>query len=192
MNLVAHQLLSFNEPAIQAGNHLGEVVKGKITGFPQLICKGIALHRHIDSFTDNHYIVKKSTLRLHKDYKKYAPILVDIFYDYLLIKNWKKFSEINFNTFKQQCYKTLLEYAAYYPAPLKKQTHAMVHHDWFSKYGTLEGVELTLKNIARRARFENNMHMAIKTLYLEEEKFNTEFLIFFPEILKSCETFLKQ
>lgn len=62
MNLVAHQYLSFNNPSLQLGNLLGEVVKGnKYNDYPNDIKKGILLHREIDSFTDSHEIVKKST-----------------------------------------------------------------------------------------------------------------------------------
>ncbi|MRJ07983.1 DUF479 domain-containing protein [Ornithobacterium rhinotracheale] len=192
MNLVAHQLLSFNIPEIQVGNHLGEVVKGRdFSQYPPLIQKGIQLHRHIDSFTDSHPIVRRSCARLHNDYGKYAPIIVDIFYDYFLIKNWGKFCKKDFNTFRKECYKILLAYKELYPNSLRKTTELMAKRDWFYQYSIMEGIELTLNKLGQHTRFQNNMHMAVKSLYVDEALFNEDFLAFYPELEQSCREFLE-
>ena len=105
MNLVAHQYLSFNQPDIQVGNYLGEVVKGnKYLNYPKTISQGILLHRAIDYFTDENEIVKKSTSYFHATQHKYAPIIIDLMYDYFLIKHWNLFCSIPFEKFKQDCY----------------------------------------------------------------------------------------
>uniref|UniRef100_UPI0039A491F6 acyl carrier protein phosphodiesterase n=1 Tax=Ornithobacterium rhinotracheale TaxID=28251 RepID=UPI0039A491F6 len=191
MNLVAHQLLSFNRPAIQVGNYLGDSVKGRHLGqFPPEVQKGILLHRHIDSFTDTHAVVKRSCARLYGEYGKYAPIVVDIFYDYFLIKNWARFSKKDFNTFRRACYKVLLAHRALYSEPLRHYTEQLAKQDWFYQYSTMEGVERTLSQLGRRTRFMNNMHMAVKALYVEEALFNEDFLAFYPELEASSREFL--
>lgn len=193
MNLVAHQILSFNQPLVQIGNHMGEVVKGKsFTNYTLDVVKGIKLHRHIDSFTDDHNVVKQSTARLHKDYNKYSPVIVDVFYDYLLIKNWHLFSNEDFTTFKAKCYELLLAYKDLYPQKLVQITELLVKNDWYDKYRTLEGIEHTLKQMSRKTKFPNNMYMAVKALYVAEESFNREFLEFFPLLMESCKAFLNQ
>lgn len=191
MNLVAHQLLSFEYAPWQVGNHLGEIVKGKdYQLYNKEIAKGILLHRHIDSYTDSHEKVKHSSSLLHKNYGKYSPIIVDIFYDYLLIKNWDRFSKVDFYTFRMQCYQTLSSHLDVYPSKLQNLTKAMIKYDWFAKYGTLEGLEITLKNLSKRTTFHNNMHMAVKELYMKEEEFNKDFIAFFPDLETSCKDFL--
>lgn len=193
MNLVAHQILSLNQPLVQVGNHMGEVIKGKsFREYPAGIAQGIKLHRHIDSFTDGHSIVRQSTARLHKDYNKYSPVIVDIFYDYLLLKNWALFSKEDFTEFKENCYKLLLAYKEIYPPKLARITDLMVTQDWFEKYRTLEGIEHTLKQMSHKTKFPNNMYMAVKALYVAEEQFNREFLAFFPILMASCSAFLNQ
>lgn len=192
MNLVAHQLLSFNQPEIQVGNHLGDVIKGRrLSNFPHEIQKGILLHRHIDSFTDSHPVVKRSCARLYEDYGKYAPIIVDIFYDYFLIKNWGKFCKKDFNTFRKECYKVLLAYKELYPEPYRHYTELLAKRDWFYQYSTMEGVELTLNKLGSRTRFFNNMHMAVKSLYVDEALFNKDFLEFYPELEQSLPRIFK-
>lgn len=192
MNLVAHQLLSFNNPEWQIGNHLGEVVKGKnYDQYSSEIAKGIKLHRFIDSFTDSNDIVKKSTLKFHSKYKKYSPVLIDIFYDYFLIKNWEKYAETDFLNFKNSVYKLLGSHTHIYPKKLAISTNAMIKHDWLEKYTTLDGIEITLKNLSKKTTFVNNMHMAVKDLYIQEESLNKEFNLFFPTIIDACKNFLE-
>lgn len=191
MNLVMHQLLSFDRLPWQVGNHLGEVVKGKkYLEFPDEIQRGILLHRFIDSYSDQHKMVKQSTTRLHKNYRKFSPIIVDVYYDFLLIKNWHLFSEQSFDDFKQKCYQVLADSTDLYPPKLRKFTDALIKYDWFEKYSTYEGLEITLTNMSSRTTFENNMHMAVRDLYLNETQFEEEFLAFIPEITLACEEFL--
>lgn len=192
MNLVAHQLLSFNNPQWQIGNHMGEIVKGKkYLDFEPEIQKGILLHRLIDSYTDEHEIVHRSTSYLHKDYGKYSPIIVDIFYDFLLIKNWHLFSDEIFEDFIKNSYKTLENGLELYPHKLKIMTKAMIKYNWFAEYGRYEGIEKTLKALSQRTKFQNEMYSAVKDLYMNEDKFEEDFLAFFPELKKECKKFLE-
>ena len=71
MNFVAHQYLSFENQSLQIGNLLGETVKGKqYLDFPEEIQKGILLHRSIDTYTDSHETVKKSSSYFHETQHK--------------------------------------------------------------------------------------------------------------------------
>ncbi|MGI9526408.1 MAG: ACP phosphodiesterase [Weeksellaceae bacterium] len=192
MNLVAHQLLSFNNPSWQIGNHLGEVVKVKhYLKYPEPIQKGILLHRLIDSYTDQHPIVKRSSTYLHKDYGKYSPVIVDIFYDFILIKNWDKFSEVPFKEFKNNCYHLLNENMPLYPPKLKLMTNALIKYDWFQAYGSYEGIEKTLRGLSVRTTFQNNMYKAVKDLYMKESDFEEDFLDFYPDLIHECKRFLE-
>lgn len=189
--MVAHQLLSFKNKEWQLGNHLGETVKGKqYKIYPPEVQKGILLHRLIDSFTDHHPLVIESCKLLHPNHGKYAGIVVDIFYDYLLIKNWSRFSAQNFDDFVKDCYQIFEKGIAIFPPKLQFLTRAMIRHDWFHKYGTMEGVEMTLKELSKKTKFENNMHAAVKDLYIFEKEIENDFLQFFPELNAKCASFL--
>ena len=192
MNLVVHQLLSFRNPRWQVGNHLGEVIKGKkFLEYSPDIQKGILLHRFIDTYSDQHPVVKRSSTWLHGNYGKFSPIIVDIYYDFLLIKNWEKFTKEPFSTFKQNCYLLLKENSSMYPEKLTHFTDAMIKYDWFEAYRSYEGLEIILKNMSKRTVFQNNMHMAVKDLYLNESQFEADFLEFFPELISETCQFLE-
>src|SRR5450432_1821563 len=92
MNFLAHLYLSGDNPQVMIGNFIGDFVKGKnlTERFDTDVAKGIALHREIDWFTDTHIVVKQSKDRLRPKYRHYAGVIVDIFYDHFLAKNWDK------------------------------------------------------------------------------------------------------
>ena len=193
MNLVAHQYLSFNNPSLQIGNLLGEIVKGnKYLDYPDDIQKGILLHRAIDTFTDNHPIVKKSSSYFHQSQKKYSPIIIDLIYDYFLIKNWRKFHPISYQQFKENCYE-LFHYNYYnFPDALKHIMDHLLRYDWFENYSTIDGVQKTLNGISKRTKFENNLTSATKTIQENIKYLEEDFLIFFPELITYSKNYIQE
>ena len=80
MNFLAHIYLSFNDDEIAIGNFIADSIPGnKIDHLPERIQKGVLLHRDIDTYTDSHHIPKLSSRRLHKNYRHYSRVIVDIY-----------------------------------------------------------------------------------------------------------------
>ena len=95
MNFLAHIYLSGDNDFIKIGNFMADSIKGdNYNNYPEYIRKGILLHRSIDSFTDLHPVFRKSKHRLHDRYGHYSGVIMDIFYDHFLAKNWSNYSEI--------------------------------------------------------------------------------------------------
>ncbi len=108
MNFLAHLYLSPENTEIMIGNFIADHIRGnKFSHYSEAIQKGIYLHRAIDSFTDAHEIVRTSKRRLHERYGHYDGVIIDIFYDHFLAKNWADYSQIPFEIFTQSIY-TLL------------------------------------------------------------------------------------
>ncbi len=191
MNFVAHQLLSFNHPEIQIGNLYGEVVRGKdFENFEGDRQKGILLHRAIDTFTDEHDIVKKSTQKFHERYGKYSPVIVDVLYDYILISNWKKFSDEPYQEFVTNCYDLFRKHFDEFPSDLQFMVKHLLKHDWFGNYASIEGIQQTLKGISQRSKFKNNISTAVEELELYRDELESEFHEFFPELRLHCQSFI--
>ncbi len=114
MNFLAHTALSGKDyNGILVGNFMADSIRGKLYReicFQPEIIKGIQLHRKIDQFTDQHVMVKKSIKRLRHNYGRYASVIVDIFYDHLLAKNWKTYHDISLEDHSQKVYQTLTHY----------------------------------------------------------------------------------
>ena len=85
MNFLAHALLAGETPALIVGGVVGDWVKGVLPGaLPAHLAQGVALHRAIDVFAETHPAFCASRARMSLARRRYAGVLVDIFYDLLL------------------------------------------------------------------------------------------------------------
>jgi acyl carrier protein phosphodiesterase len=101
MNHLAHFVLSGGDADLAIGNFVADFITNRqLPDFTEAVQRGIRLHREIDAFTDAHPIVKQSTKRLHPFHHKYSPVIVDVYYDFLLAKNWDTFFELKIKNSK--------------------------------------------------------------------------------------------
>ena len=73
------------------------------------------LHRRIDYFTDTHPLFIKSKRNFYEGFERYSSVLVDIYYDYLLAKNFEKFSDVSLDVFTKNIYVVLQKNKQYLP-----------------------------------------------------------------------------
>lgn len=183
MNFLAHLFLSENNTNIILGNFIADHIKGnKYLQYPLEIQKGIILHRKIDSFTDLHPIVKQSKRRLNKKYGHYKGIIIDIFYDYFLAKNWGNFSQIPLDIYSKNIYKLLMNNFDILPEKTKQMLPFMIKNDWLYNYQFLEGIQKVLNGMNQRTGGKSQMHLAINDLKELESVLNNDFMLFFKEL----------
>ena len=120
MNFLAHIFLSEKKPHLVVGNFLADFIKNKeVAALPRPIQEGIRMHRKIDSYTDTHPKVHQSVLRLRPAHRKFAPVVSDICYDYVLVKNWYLYSNEDINFFTKEMYAILEDHVYLMPDFLK-------------------------------------------------------------------------
>lgn len=193
MNYLAHQYLSGCNKEIRIGNFLGDFMKGKeLTDFPRPIQVGITLHRIIDEFTDTHPLVARSKKLLHPRQGKYSSVLLDVYYDYFLAKNWTLYSYSPLEEFAKSVYDDFWELKTYFPKKVVEFLPHMRENDWFSNYKTYWGINKALQSIGRRANYSNTIQNALTDLQELEEELEKDFLIFFPELVARCEEYFKE
>lgn len=184
MNFLAHIYLSFNDDQITIGNFIADSIRGnKYKHLPERVQKGIKLHRHIDTFTDTHPTVRQSTKRLHENYSHYSGIIVDIFYDHYLAKNWKAYSDIPLADFVDNFYDLLEENYAILPDATKHMMPYMISDNWILNYANLEGISRVLNGMNRRTKNKSKMNFAILDLEMHYTVFEKEFSSFFEELI---------
>ena len=189
MNFLSHIYLSGNSEGLIIGNFIADSVKGNgMNQFSPEIQKGIILHRKIDSFTDSHPVVEQSKQHLRQKYKKYASVIVDIYYDHFLAKNWRNYSNVEFETFIKNIYAIIKNNHSILPEKSAHFTKYMLQHDILFAYSKLEGIEKVLQGMARRATFESKMEQAIYDLKEHYLLFENEFKIFFPDLKQFVKT----
>ncbi len=148
MNFLAHIYLSGNDEMVTIGNFIADGIKGKdYKSYPDKIQIGILLHRQIDTFTDAHKTVRKSTKRLHNKYGHYAGVIVDILYDHFLAKNWSYYSEIPLEKYIDTFYKSLEHNFDQLPIRIQRMMPFMISDNWLLSYATIEGIGKVLKFI---------------------------------------------
>jgi acyl carrier protein phosphodiesterase len=185
MNYLAHVYLSGENEEILIGNFIADHVKGKaILGFSDGIKAGIKLHREIDRFTDSHPRFLMSKNRLAKKYRKYAGVIVDMFYDHFLAANWHDYSDEGLEVFTHRVYWILMKKYFILPPKTKYILPFMAKSNWLMNYGNLEGLHRALSGIAKRTHFESGMENATEDLKKDYELYEQEFRVFFPEVLR--------
>lgn len=194
MNFLAHIYLSFDNPKVMVGNFIGDFVKGRnlLDQFEPEIVKGINLHRTIDEFTDHHPIVSESKRRLRPKYRHYAAVIVDVFYDHFLSRYWNDYHPELLSTYSSKTYNTLEQYWEILPEGVKYMLPHMKKDNWLLNYGKLEGIERTLTGMSQRTRHESKMEQSIAELEEYYEAFKKEFELFFPDLIRQSEHFLRE
>jgi acyl carrier protein phosphodiesterase len=185
MNFLAHMHLSCTEHGLLCGNFLGDFIRNKdLHLLTPEIRKGVELHRRIDSFTDTHPAVKRCTKILHPTQGKYAPVIVDVYFDYVLYKNWGIYSDVPFEEFEIEVYSTLMEHVDDFPERLKKMTHDMVSGHFLRSYTSLEGLDYTFSRMKKRFKFQSNIDKAVEDLKINYMMIEIYFNEFFPDMIK--------
>ena len=166
------------------GNYIADFVKGKeYEKYSEGVQKGIIMHRDIDSFTDTHEIPMRTKERLFSKYGKYSAVLVDMFYDHVLAREWSSYSPIALKSFTQSAYRALGNQRSIFPERASRMFGYMSQGDWLSGYASLEGMGAALGGISRRASFENNMDEAIIELKENYELYKVDFEEYFPILI---------
>jgi acyl carrier protein phosphodiesterase len=189
MNFLAHIYLSFGDDEITIGNFIADSIRGnKYKHLPDRIQKGILLHREIDTYTDSHPIAKTSSKRLHNNYSHYSRVIVDIFYDHFLAKNWKQYSDIPLELFVGNFYDLLKDNITILPDNTKRMIPYMISDNWLLNYAKMDGIGRVLSGMNRRTNNRSKMNYAILDLEKDYDAFELEFTSFFKEL----EAFSKQ
>jgi acyl carrier protein phosphodiesterase len=116
LNFLAHIYLSGSSDEIKIGNFIGDYVKGRnYEKYPELVRKGIILHRKIDSFTDSHPIVNQSKMHLKKRFRRYSGVIVDIFMIIFWLVNGICFQNIHCLSMLSTCMRYWSATILYFP-----------------------------------------------------------------------------
>ncbi|MBC7495425.1 MAG: DUF479 domain-containing protein [Flavobacterium sp.] len=193
MNFLAHIYLSGNDDFIKIGNFMADGIRGKdYLNFSEQIKKGILLHRQIDTFTDAHPIFRTSKHRLHQNYGHYSGVIIDIFYDHFLAKNWKTYSSVNLDDYTKNFYNLIEQHDTFLTLRAKNMMPHMIKNNWLLSYQTISGIEKILIQMDYRTQNLSKMRFSVAELKLYYNEFETEFSLFFAEIIEFCDLKMKQ
>lgn len=183
MNYLAHIYLSQEDKELRIGNFIADSVRGKdFIMFPDRVAKGIILHRHIDTFTDQHPIVRKSKDLIRSEYGHWSGVIVDIYYDHFLAANWSDFHKTPLSDYLDEFYRDLHEEYQILPEKVQKFLPFMVEQNWLHSYATVDGISKIFHQMNHRTKGKSKMNFAPIDLVKYYNELERHFRIFFEEL----------
>ena len=189
MNFLAHLFLA-GPPAAPSylgrltGQFIADSVPGRrLESYPAAVQAGIWAHRAIDTFTDQHPVVRRSTARLRgAGAGKYAGVVSDVFMDHFLARYFEEFASESLADFTQRVYAELASHEAIFPAAVQRFFPHLVQHNWLLHYAGLDGIERALRGLSRRASPGSGMDTATDELRQNYAAYEADFREFFPAL----------
>lgn len=182
MNYLAHLHLGGQRPGQLLGSLYGDFVKGRLQGqFAPDIEGAIQLHRSIDVFTDRHPLVDVALSRFSLTRRRYAGIVLDVFFDHCLARDWTLYADRPLALFTSDVYRVLSS-ERQLPGRLAQIAPHMVANDWLGSYREFEVLEQVLHGISRRLTRPEELAAAMQELRRLYEPLSEDFRLFYPQL----------
>lgn len=184
MNYLAHLYFSDLTPDSCVGQLLPDCMAPRQLpdSVSDELARHIALHQFIDRFTDQHPDVLALKAQFQPPYRRFAGVLIDVFFDHVLAREWQQWHAQPIEMFAHQVYGALADYQGPENDRLNALRHALLSHRWLPGYAYPLGVERALQGLDRRSRFKTPLaeaHQLLPDMYPE---IATRFSSFFPEL----------
>ena len=192
MNFLAHFHLAHPSDASRTGALLGDFIRGPreslLETYPGDLVDGIMLHREIDAFTDSHPVFLKAKMLLAPQRRRFAGIIIDVFFDHFLAQNWADYSSQSLPEFIKDIYEVLERQNHWMTPELSRIIPRMQSENWLGTYGTIEGLALTFRRISRRRDFLEVLIGSEEDLTNHCHSMGKAFRKFYPEALAFART----
>lgn len=193
MNHLAHLALAGDDPSLRLGAFLGDFVKGRLKGdLPPDIETGIRLHRAIDAYTDKHDTVKRAADRFEQPYRRYAGIMLDVVFDYLLANNWPHYYETSLNDFSAEVLTFLADSHEHLPADAHGMAQRMKSDNSLAGYGDVRFLEGAFSRLSGRLTRQNPLAHALDTCLELMPHVEDDFHTFYPELQSFCHDWITE
>ncbi len=188
MNYLAHSFLSCGNEELLIGNLITDLIRKKDEqAYNKGIQKGINLHRKIDSYIDKHPLVLDALHFLYPTQGKYAPVVMDILWDYYLSINWEKYNGDPLSKFTNSVYIILEKNYNVLQEKVKLRFENMIAYDFLNSCNSREALRSTFSHLQKRTKFNANFDKVDSILDMHHEQLNKSFMRMFPEMINFVE-----
>ncbi len=188
MNHLVHFLLCPNDDDARAGTLIADFARGSdLSRYSPGVERGIRLHRRIDAITDGSPEVNGLKPLVGAPLRRYAGILFDVFFDYVLIREWASLRSpavtASLPQFTASIYASLARMHAQMDEPTRRAAQRMQTYDTLMSCATHAGCARTLAHIA--TRLSRPVDLAAGIVVLEQHE--TEIAAAFKRLLPALQ-----
>jgi acyl carrier protein phosphodiesterase len=188
MNYLVHLYLSDDDPLCRLGNLMGDFVKGPLAqyDYPEKLLQGLRQHRAVDTLAQGHAAVRRSRERLDDCFGHTKGILIDIFSDHFLSKNWESWGLGSLRDFAEAGYRLLHRHRRILPHEFRPVARRMIRYDWLTAYRKPETIRFVLERMSDRLTRPNLLAQGHRELVRCAEGLEADcrdFLVSTPEML---------
>lgn len=189
MNYLAHLYLSDGTGESLLGNLLADFLKAPASSIADKgVRAGVELHRRIDRFTDTHRLFFRSVDRMSAARRRIGPVLVDIFYDHFLARNWQEYAPVPLLEFLETSGTRMMRLWPLVPEASKPRLERLMPLHWMTCYAEIDGIGAVVDRVAMRVRAELGMAGGVEELVKNYEGLAEDFREFLGELQAYVET----
>ena len=185
MNFLGHLYFSDNDLDLMIANLFGDSVKGnKYLNYSSKIQQGILLHRKIDSYIDNHHLVRDLRIKLYKELPKVAGVAIDLYFDHLLAIHWNHYHDKPFELFLNEFYVHRSIYENELDTEFQSFLKRLRGNKWINHYPSEYGLEKVCEGVSNRISFTNKLTDAPQVFFNNKNEIETVFHQFMHDAIK--------
>ena len=146
--------------------------------------RGIAQHRAIDRFVDDHAVHRRSRARFAAPWRRYAGVALDVFYDHFLARDWHLHGDGRaLGAFVDEVHAQLEQHRDLLPPELRALQERLAQHGWLRMYDTVDGIERVLRAMSRRGRRSRPLADVTGELRRHYAAFEADFVELWPDLM---------
>ncbi|AUH01726.1 ACP phosphodiesterase [Pectobacteriaceae bacterium CE70] len=190
MNFLAHLHLATLSNSSLIGNLMADFVRGNPQEhYPSDIVAGIRLHRRVDVLTDSLPEVREACRCFSADYRRVAPITLDVLWDHFLSRHWSTLEPTtlldNFITTAQL---QIVPHLSQTPDRFQNLNRYLWPERWLERYAELPFIADVLHRMSVRRPRLAALSGSFSDIERHYHQFETLFWQFYPRMMQLAKT----
>ncbi|MGF7410153.1 ACP phosphodiesterase [Providencia alcalifaciens] len=189
MNYLAHLHLAHLAKSSLLGNMMADYVRGNPAGeYSADIVAGIRMHRAVDRTTDTHPLVKQARRLFREEYRRVAPITLDLVWDHFLSRHWTRFvPTLSLSDFVRFARQTIEPDLYHTPEKFQELNEYLWSQQWLTRYAEKEYIGKSLNGMARRRPKLAALSGSFDDFLLNYQELEHIFFQFYPLMIETAE-----
>jgi len=165
------------------GSLMADFLRGGVDpALPRGVRAGIALHRSVDRYTDAHAEVAQARALFRPPMRRYAGILLDIWFDHLLARDWARFGVGSLGEFSDRVRELLQRRIEEQPQRMRGFVRYLRANGLPAAYRDRAMIDDVLRGVSARLSRPNPIAHALPLLEEAAPPLERHFEVFFPQL----------